>query len=791
MRAARAALAARSKPAAPTTASGEIELSLLADLSALIGHAEDAAGTLPSLVDLIADRVRVDVCSLYLREDERLILRATHGLDPASVGRVHMKTSEGLTGLAIEQMKPVAVEEAPAHPRFKYFPETNEELYHSFLGVPLVERGQGLGVLVIQTRRPRRWTRAETLMMATIASQLVGIIRAATLRESLDRAARAPEAPPERGTPQTLRGTPAVPGIARGRAFLFTPRTDLRHLQPEPIKDPSSEMERLARAFDRSIEQVRRLHETIQSRLSPEDAQIFHAHLLFLQDAPFRRKIEAVVGMHQSAGFAIKKVVHGYLAVFEAMTDAFLKERAADIEDVGRRLLENLGEEPLAQGAVIPEGAVVVAPTLDPSLSAYLSTQKAAAVATARGGAGGHGVILARSLGIPTVVGVEGILDRVSPGDEVILDGASGLLFVQPPPEVVREYDRLARRYRSLVHAFDVDVSAPGALADHTRIELTATMGLLSDLDAIHRSGAEGIGLYRTEFLFYALRHLPSEEEQYDFYRRAVDGAKGLSLTIRTLDAGGDKPLPQLQIAREENPALGLRGLRFLREHPELLRTQLTAILRAAAHGPVRVLVPMVTGIEEWRWARAIYREVFDAVRSASGGPAAPPPFGAMVEVPSAIILANDLAREADFLSLGTNDLVQYLLAVDRNNPHVAAQFDPLHPVLLRAIAQVLVAAGRAKTPVSICGEMPGNPLGAPLLVGLGAASLCTDANRVPVLKGLLKELQGPDLRALAREATRLPSAAEVRERVLAYLRGLRNARVDQVLDVLLPARAR
>ena len=775
-------------PGALPAPAGEHELSLLADVGAMIGHAHDAAETLPALARLIADRVHADVCSLYLRQGDRLVLRATHGLDSASVGRVSMKTSEGLTGLAIEQMNPVAVEEAPKHPRFKYFPETKEELYHSFLGVPLVERGRGLGVLAIQTRLPRKWTRAETLMMTTIASQIAGVVRAATLREALDTAPRPKEAAAAPSEPQSLRGTPAVPGIARGRAFLFAPRMDLRHLQPEPVPDPAPELSRLSRAVTRSVEQVRDLHERVGHRLSPQDAQIFHAHLLILQDPEFLRKIEAVIGMRQSASYAVKKVVHDYLDVFEAMTDPYLRERAADIEDIGRRLLENLDERGHA-AAAIPEVAVVLSPALDPSLAAYLSTQKAAAVATTRGGASGHGVILARSLGIPTVVGIEDLLDKVHAGDEVILDGTSGMLFVHPSREVVREYDQLARRYSALVHAFDPQHEAPVVLRGGTRIEVTATMGLLSDLEAIHRSGAEGIGLYRTEFLFYAMRHLPTEDEQYDVYRRAVEGMKGRPVTIRTLDVGGDKPLPQVEIPHEDNPALGLRALRFIRRHPELIRTQFAAILRASVHGHVRVLVPMVTGLEEWRWVRGVYEEVFEKLRRKKAGPEKPPPLGAMIEVPSAVVQARALAEEADFLSLGTNDLVQYLLAVDRNNPHVTDLFEPLNPVVLQAVGQVLAAALETETPASICGEMAGNPLAAPLLVGLGARSLCTDANRVPVIKGLLREMDIVSLRRLAEEAKRLASHAEVRDRTLQYLHDLRDKKVNQALDVLLPAR--
>ncbi len=766
----------------------DLELSLLADISALIGHAPDATETLPALVRLIADRLGVDVCSLYLVEEELLVLRATHGLDPASVGGVRMRPSEGLTGLTIEQMKAVAVEEAPLHPRFKYFPETKEELFHSFLGVPLVERGQGLGVLVIQTRRARRWTRAETLMMATVASQVVGVVRSATLRERLDTALRTQQpATPARG-PETLRGTPAVPGFARGRVFVHAARTDLRHLQPEPAADPEHERARLALAFERSVGQVRELHAQLQRRLAPQDAAVFHAHLMLLQDRSLRGKIDAVIGMRQSAAFAVKKVVHDYLQVFEAMADPYLRERAADLEDLGRRLLENLGEEEAA-AATIPEGAIVLTLSLDPSLAAHLSACKAAGVATVRGGASGHGVILARSLGLPTVVGVDDLLDRAAPGDEAILDGTSGSVYLRPAREVAVEYEKLEKRYRELVRVFEHEPARPGALRDGTRIELAATLGLAGDLEGIRRHHAEAVGLYRTEFPFVAQRRMPTEDEQHGMYRRVLEGANGLTVTIRTLDVGGDKPLSYLQHPHEENPALGLRGVRLMRRHPEILRTQLAAILRASAHGPLRILVPMVAGPEDWRWVRGEYRELVDRLRRERKLLGDTPLLGAMVEVPSAVVHARTLAAEADFLSLGTSDLTQYYLAVDRNNRHVADLFDSLDPVVLCAVRDTLAAAAQAGIPASVCGELAGNPLGAPIAVGLGARGLVTDANRIPVLKGLLGRLDLADLGPIAAEACSLQSGVAVRQRMLEHLRGLKDQQVDQALDVLLPGR--
>ncbi len=770
-------------------ATAEVELALLADVGELVSRSRDAEESLRGLVQLIADRVQVDVCSLYLRANHDLVLRATHGLDPAAVGRVRMHTSEGLTGLAVETGAPVAVEDAPGHPRFKYFPETREELFHSFLGVPLIERGEAVGVLVIQTRRPRRWTRAETLMMSAVASQLVGTVVSATLIESLSRAAQPHDPVPAESPFRALSGTPAVPGIARGKAYLFIPRSDLLHLQPEPAADGPAELARLERAIQRSVDQVRGLHEEVAQRLSTEDASMFHAHLLLLQDRSFRRKIEAVIGMRQSARYAVKKVVHDYLEVFAAMEDPYLRERATDLEDVARRLLENLESEEPPASDLIPEGAVVVAPTLDLSLAAVLQARRAAAVATSRGGAGGHGVILARSLGIPAVVGIENVLDQLVAGDEVILDGAAGTLFVHPTREVIQAYEKQAERYRHLLTVLDPAPGIPAALRDGTRVELSATMGLLSDLEGIHRSGAEGIGLYRTEFPFYAMRRLPGEEEQCSLYRKALEGGRGLPVTLRLLDAGGDKPLPGLEIAAEENPSLGVRGLRLLRRHPDLLRAQLRAALRASRHGALRILVPMVASMDDWRWARRECEECFEALRGEGSAPDAIPPFGAMVETPSAVLLVRGLAAEADFLSIGTSDLIQYVLAVDRNNPHVVEMFDALDPAVLHAVSQVLAAAREAEKPVSICGEMAGHPLAAPLLVGLGARSLCVDANRIPVQKGLLRELELAPLQALAGDCLRMHTSGEVRFATLEALLSLHSDRVDEMLGVLLPPR--
>jgi phosphoenolpyruvate-protein phosphotransferase (PTS system enzyme I) len=467
---------------------------------------------------------------------------------------------------------------------------------------------------------------------------------------------------------------------------------------------------------------------------------------------------------------ALRDVLAEYAEMFAALEDSFFRERGSDVEDVGHRVIAKLlgvrhSNIPLS------DGAVVVASNLAPAHFALLETEKIAAIVAEHGGPTSHGAIFARALEIPAVTAARGALSLARPGEQAVVDGESGRIYLSPDEHLLREYRQAQHRAAVAVEHLDALADRPAETRDGMRVQLTANVGLVSDLRLCERHGAEGIGLFRTELLALVHRGFPSEDEQGRLYESVVSAMAPRPVTIRTLDLGGDKTIPQLNLPREENPQLGLRSIRLSLSHLESFRAQLRAILRASAYGQVRVLLPMISTVEEVTRAREILedtkRELVD--RGVAFDPELP--VGAMIEVPSAALTADALGHVCDFFSIGTNDLTQYVLAVDRGNDQVAKLYDPLHPSVLMLIDRTVRAAGRARIPVSVCGEMASHPLAVPLLVGLGIGELSGVASAVPVVKEIVRALDCGEVAEDARRALNAATAAEVHGIAVARLR--------------------
>ncbi len=740
------------------------------------------------MVDLVAKRLDADVCSLYLTGSDLslLVLRATVGLRRESVGRVHLRRDEGLVGLAAERRQPVVIERAREHPRYKYFPETGEEQFETLMAAPLIVRGVPVGVLVVQTRDARHFDKSDVDTLQTCAQLIAPVVVNAQLLSSVGQSPEdrdrsdaelalagvplAHEVPPRTEHNAEVSGIPTARGIAIGPVFRLPDPLDLSSLEYTPRADPEAEERDLLDALLEARRELDEMREDMGVQFGPDFAAVFHTHVQILEDKGFVGKLRSEVRSTQSALAALRNVLAAYRATFERIADPYFRDRAVDVEEVGRRVMERLlGVR--YQTAPMPEGAIVVADHILPSYFARLDLHKVAAFVSEHGGATSHGAIFARTLEIPAVTGVTAIRDLARDGELAIVDGGEGIVFLSPDDAIRGEYERAHRRYVVAIQHLDAMRDRPGQTRDGRRIALTANVGLASDLRLVEQHGAEGVGLFRTELLALVQRGHPEEEEQEQLYERVARALAPRTVTIRTLDLGGDKDPAAMGVGAEENPQLGCRSIRLSFEHEGVFRAQLRAILRASSLGNVRLLLPMISSLSELRRARALIEDVKREMRL-SGSPLDERiPVGVMIEVPSAALTADALARECDFFSIGTNDLTQYTLAVDRTNEHVASLYDPLHPAVLTLIDHSVRAASRAGIPVSLCGEMVGDPLAVPLLVGLGISELSGAASSLPVVKEILHALDSADVEDDARAARELGTAEEVRAIAAARLR--------------------
>ncbi|MBI1920414.1 MAG: phosphoenolpyruvate--protein phosphotransferase [Geobacter sp.] len=770
----------------PKEATENIGLRTLEDISALILHSHDLQETLDNITNLVAKRMHSDVCSIYLLEEdgETLLLQSTKGLSRGSVGKVTMKTSEGLTGLAVEQRGVVNIENAPDHPRYKYFKETREERFQSFLGLPIFDHKTPVGVIVVQTRESRAFTKEEISFLSTIAYQISSIIVNGRLLDSIRKkeeerafferelekfkvrgavSGERPQPVKRKGKqPFTLKGSPVSPGFSWGKIYILKRRGREGSMELERSGSPQEESKAFHLALEKARIQTLYLEKRVAESLSKEDAAIFHTHLMILEDRGFINKVSELIEQGHSAARAVNDVVDHYVAAFSRMEDPYLRERSADMEDIGRRIIDSLegnGHPKLK----FREKRIIVASEILPSDLATLDNEKILGIVTEKGDVNSHASIMAKSLGIPALVGVEGIIKQLAPRDEMILDANTGHIFINPDDKVKWEYERLQRDYSSKRRELDELKELPAVTTDGCVISLKANIGLISDIRVALANGAEGVGLYRSEFPYMARTAFPSRDELYRLYRRILEGFSPLPVIIRTLDIGGDKGLPYFHYPKEDNPFMGWRSIRVSLDDQKTFRDQLAAVLMASPYGKASLMFPMISGVDEVRAVKAILAEVKDEVTRRGFGFDPDIKVGIMVEVPAAVQTADLLAREVDFFSIGTNDLIQYTLAADRNNPKVKKYYEQYHPAVLHSIKRVVEAAQHAGIGLSICGEMATEPLNAMLLIGMGITELSLSAPYIPVVKQAIRGISMDRARELAQTVLGLDSSEAVR----------------------------
>ncbi len=704
---------------------------LLRQIREAMAGASPAQDRLDTVVRIIAQSMVAEVCSIYLRRASgELELFATQGLKPEAVHTTRLRPGEGLVGEVARTAAPISLSDAPSHPSFAYRPETGEDPYHAFLGAPLLRGGRAIGVLVVQNRSERRYDDEEVEDIQTIAMVLAETVASGELLAQDEL--RDIEVAPHR--PERLKGQRFAEGLAYGHVILHE-----APVPPENLLAENQQVEeiRLREALIGLKAGIDSILDGGQGKLAGLPFEVLETYRMFADDRGWNRSLEEAVRTGLTAEAAVDRVRNEHRARFAQARDPYIKERLHDFEDLANRLLRVLaGDRPGERD--IPPDAILVARNLGPADLLEYPRHKLRGLLLEEGSAASHAAIVARALQIPCVGRVMGLRDRLSEGDLVIVDGETGETYLRPRPDMLAAVQSrmLVRSARQAEFAKLRDVAA--VTLDGTRITVLTNAGLAVDLENLDATGAEGIGLFRTEFQFMVSEELPRLTSQTALYKLVLDTAGDRPVTFRTLDIGGDKVLPYLETEREENPALGRRAIRLGLDRPGLLRLQLRALLTAAAGRELRVMFPMIATVDEFRAARELVD--IECAWARRRGRALPALLrvGAMIECPSLLWHLDALLPLTDFVSVGTNDLFQYMFAADRTNPLVSERYDPLSPPALRALAEIQKKCADTGTPVSVCGELAGRPLEAFALLTLGFTRLSAPAGGVGPVKRMI-----------------------------------------------------
>jgi phosphotransferase system, enzyme I, PtsP len=705
---------------------------LLRRLREVMAEPVSAQARLDKIVVLIASNMVAEVCSVYvLRADTTLELFATEGLNREAVHLTTMRSGEGLVGLIAQRAEPLALSEAQAHPAFSYKPETGEEIYHSFLGVPILRGGNTLGVLVVQNRASRTYSEEEVEALQVTSMLLAEMIASGEL-QSIVR----PGDDIALHRPLALTGTAISDGIGLGHVVLHEPRVVVKQLVAE---DVSGEMRRLDAAIEDMRENLNRLIEQGDILGTGEHRDVLEAMRMVANDRGWMRRLREAIATGLTAEAAVESVQNDARAKLQRSTDPYMRDRLHDLDDLANRLLHKLtGQSFVVDRASMPDNAILVARTMGPAVLLEYERARLRGLVLEEGGPSSHVAIVARALGIPAVGEVANITDLVETGDAIIVDGTSGDVRVRPQSDVENAYAEKARLRARRQEQYQKLRDVPAVTRDGIEIKLHMNAGLLVDLPHVAETGAASIGLFRTELQFMLAARFPRMREQFNLYRTVLEAVPDRPVTFRTLDIGSDKVLPYMEKMEEENPALGWRAIRIGLDRPALLRLQLRALLRAAVGRHLRIMFPMVACCAEFDAAREIVaREVAYLKRHGYATPSALE-LGVMIEVPSLLFELDAICAKADFLSVGSNDLVQYLFAADRDNKRVADRFDVLSPPALRALATIAGAGHAAGKPVTLCGEMGGKPLEALALAAIGYRSLSMSPASIGPVKATL-----------------------------------------------------
>jgi phosphotransferase system enzyme I (PtsP) len=740
------------------------------ELTSLFESQAGLTGFLQKVVSLVAYHMKSAACSVYLYNEEsrELLLTANQGLNPDFIGKLRLKLGEGITGLAMKELRAIREGRVSRNPSFRFVPNLHEEQYEAFLAVPILHGNHKVGVLVVQDPQPDYFTDNDVKAFRAIAAQLASTIENAKMLMSLHEQKKEIRTAQDTsgikpGSQRFVHGVCACEGIAIGHALRLT-GTDYEW---EPAtSEPATPLteEDFLRAIRQTEEQLAQLQRQLSERMADIASLIFDAHILILKDEEFSGGMLKKIRRGAPPEQAIREVVNHYLQLFANSTSLSLQEKVHDVRDVSLRLMSNLRLRTSASMDYC--GQVVLAENLLPSDLLKLSAQRAEGIILIGGGVTAHVSVLARTLRIPMVIVRESPLAESERGAKtmVVLDADQGNVMINPAPDVLQHYRAILESRKDT--ATELPTQPTTSTRDGRRIRLMANINLLSELPTAQRMKAEGIGLYRSEFPFIVRNDVPTEEEQYRVYRRIIESMPEQEVILRTLDVGGDKLLSYYPGAPEANPCLGLRAIRFSLRNKEMFMQQLRAMLHAGADRSLNIMFPLIASLDDFRTARAITEECIQLLKAENIPCNEHPRLGVMIEVPSAVELAGDLARESDFLCIGSNDLIQYTLAVDRTNERIADLYVSHHPAVLRSIMRVINGARAHGKPVSLCGDMAIDKNILPILIGLGLRTFSMDPRRIPGVQTFINQLCFTDACLLADEVMEMGSLKAVEDRL-------------------------
>ena len=715
------------------------------------------------MVSQVREALETDSCSVFLADDEsqQFVMAASDGLSTHKNEPLRVDFGEGIISLAAQREEPLNIADASQHPANKKITQTNESEYRGLLAAPIIHRRRVLGIIVVHQSQARSFTREEEAFVVTLAAQLSVVIAHASAKGLLAN----------ENSPwiHSLQGLPGSPGVAIGDAFVARPEVSLKEVSPQRTDRPQHEVRKFRQAVARTRADLKKLSERMLGQVPDDTLAIFDVYQGMLDAASLGNAVESMINEGWRAQTALKHVVEQFVDQFEALDDSYLRERATDVRDIGQRVLMHL-QQRQRKPRQFPTDGILIAEEVTASMLAELPQDDIAAIISLNGSSNSHAAIMARSMGIPAVLGIDDIELHFFAEKKLIVDGYTGEIYINPPPQVREQYRHLAEEEEELKLIVAEHAHLPAETQDGQRVSLHLNLGLDVKQPHLANLNIDGIGLYRSEIPFMMRDQLPTEDEQVEMYKEVLDHFPDNPVVMRTLDGGGDNPWPYLPL-KEDNPFLGWRGIRLTLDHPEIFLVQVRAMLRASiGRTNLRILLPMVTSISEVeeasRLMKQAYFEVAEEQGCAVGVNLIQPQLGVMIEVPAIIYQLSALANKVDFFSVGSNDLTQYLLAVDRNNRRVAHLYDAYHPAVLASLDEIARRCEELGKPVSVCGELAGDPGGALLLVAMGYRQLSMNSYNIDRVRWILRNVRSATLQVMLAKALQARHPEQIRKMI-------------------------